>query len=750
MKGIKKAIISLFLVTLCVIGFKIDTKAAVTGTLNVPANYNWDTGENPALTGKATFPNTEPVFTGIENPPEPASATDPDNYSDPVRKTVQITQGGAVVDDENATNYLYVWKKRKHGEAATLVYKISSSNTVPDKTTATAFTSDVDVPVSVNKDKAKAKFEPRSEANKQKEFKVMVDETTDVAQKTIEMFKVTPEANGIGATLVALSDPIYLLPGEKGTVSANKSTETARANNSDTVHKYNNCALSAGITKEEETATGSSVEVKVAMSTTAAATSTVTFNYDTVKMNLGPYVNTTALNPGQTDTRTINGGYTSADYASSKVSTESITGTPWTGTSFSYTIPGLSSNTHTLYITMKDGNVFTGQVLVEDVAVNMSTVKVTKNQKVKLSRYITDSNPTTKYVSVSPIGNYVTISASSGTAGSINVTGNSTVTTETDGLKVNNVARKVIVYDIPTITTNDSSSSSTELGASSSSKNTYSSALKVVVPTSDYHDDMGWDGINTARIDFAGSKDTKSTYVKLSGSGTTASKELSSADLFSILDSVCKGSKDDVTITVYPLPKDSTNVNDYDPLVKASTTITAYKIELDTSAGAKYKINGSDYNDDFYALKGTKFTISSSAKNSGDKFQRWDNSNNDNFSTESDSFKADGSKTFKAVYGSTTPTPTPTPTTTPNGGNTDDYDDVPKTGESKADIWILWSVLFIAILGAGFMIWKRFGLVRAIAAAEEEYAIAEEEERIETEKKEKEDKLNMLKDLRNL
>lgn len=85
-----------------------------------------------------------------------------------------------------------------------------------------------------------------------------------------------------------------------------------------------------------------------------------------------------------------------------------------------------------------------------------------------------------------------------------------------------------------------------------------------------------------------------------------------------------------------------------------------------------------------------------------------------------------------------------------SGGSGSEYDDVPKTGESKTDIWVLWMVLFIAILGAGFMIWKRFGLVRAIAEAEEEYEAAEQEERVEAARKEKEDKINMIKDLRNL
>ena len=80
----------------------------------------------------------------------------------------------------------------------------------------------------------------------------------------------------------------------------------------------------------------------------------------------------------------------------------------------------------------------------------------------------------------------------------------------------------------------------------------------------------------------------------------------------------------------------------------------------------------------------------------------------------------------------------------------DGYDDVPKTGESRTDIWILWSVLLVSILGAGFMIWKRFGLVRAIAAADQEMAQAQEKERVEAEKKAEKDKMDMLKDLRNL
>ena len=125
------------------------------------------------------------------------------------------------------------------------------------------------------------------------------------------------------------------------------------------------------------------------------------------------------------------------------------------------------------------------------------------------------------------------------------------------------------------------------------------------------------------------------------------------------------------------------------------------------------------------------------------------------FSSESGgSYKVLGARTFKANYNNGSSSSSSSSSSSRNaataGEGMDDYDDVPKTGESKADIWILWSVLLISILGAGFMIRKRFGLVRAIAAADEEMAKAVHDEKVEAEKKEKESKMQMLKDLRKL
>ena len=83
-------------------------------------------------------------------------------------------------------------------------------------------------------------------------------------------------------------------------------------------------------------------------------------------------------------------------------------------------------------------------------------------------------------------------------------------------------------------------------------------------------------------------------------------------------------------------------------------------------------------------------------------------------------------------------------------GSDSDLDEVPKTGESKTDIWILWSVLLASILCAGFMVYKRFGLVKAISRVEAEEAAAEEARVAKAQEEEKENRMRMLKDLRNL
>ena len=763
MKGIRKLFFGLILMTLIGVGFKVDAKATPGMSLEIKPPTDWGaTNADFVVTLKDIesddFPNQDGSFTYTLKVVKDGDSTKElgqvevqlVTYNSGVDQKIQLktveikpfTSTVNVITNDTAKSYVSL----PIGTVKSFVESYGTETSGEKTVTLKAF-SDGDPTIT-----GSATNTPSS----------VTDDTKDVS-----IYKVTAAATGVGSSSVSFSglDDPYLLPGESidsVAVATSLAKEVAAGSN---VYKFNNWTDTENALTITDLNTTPLPSCKITMKTGAnAKATTLNANYSsTATVTFNPPISTTndQLERGETSasTRTIASAYSSGDISSVKLGdiTLGTTEWSWTGGKFTYTVPsGVQDGTNRLLITMKDGNAFYADMTVKPntATVNMNTVKVTKGQKVKLSRYITDANPTTKAVSVSTTGyNYVTVSPLSGQAGSIDVTG-SNVTTETDGMTVNGTARKVIVYGIPNIITNDSGSGSTELG-STSSKNTYTSAFKVEVPTSDYHDDMGWDGINTARIDLSGSKGTESTFVRLSGSGTTASKELASSDLFSILNSVCKGSKDDLTITVYPLPKDSTDIKEYDPLVKYTTTIPVYRIELDTSGGAKYKINGTDQSDDFYALKGTKFTIASSAKNSGERFQKWDNSNNDNFSTESDSFTASGSKTFKAIYNNGSSSSSSSSSSSGRnsgaaGEGMDDYDDVPKTGESKADIWILWSVLFVSILGAGFMIWKRFGLVRAIAEADEEVAVAEHKEEVKAKKKEKEDKIKMLKDLRNL
>ncbi len=769
MKGIKKLFFGLILMTLIGVGFKVDAKAAAEMSLEIKPPSNWG----------ATDADFVVTLLDIDN------AFFPD-------------EDGAFIYNFKVVNDANVEQVLGQVEVQLITYESKTKNKVRIESVDNEFASQLDIitnnntksSVAISRATVKSFVESygtETSGVKTVKLRAFLDgdpqkkgsaTNTPVGvkadTKTVSVYKVTAAATGVGSSSVSFSglDDPYLLPGESinsVAVTTSLAKEVAAGSN---VYKFNNWTDTQSALNINDLNTTPLPSCKITMKTgTDASATTLNANYSsTATVTFNPAISTAndQLERGETSasTRTIASAYGSGDISSVNLGDVTLDTTQWswtTGNNFTYTVPsGVQDGTNRLLITMKDGNAFYVDMTVKPntATVNMNTVKVTKGQKVKLSRYITDANPTTKAVSVSTTGyNYVTVSPLSGQAGRIDVTG-SKVTTETEGMTVNGTARKVIVYDIPNIITNDSSSGATELG-STSSKNTYSSAFKIEVPTSDYHEELfetyagGWDGINTARIDFTGSRGTESTVTSLSGSGSLGTKEISSTDLFSVLEKACKGSKDDVTITVYPLPKDSKNYKDADLLVKYTTTVTAYRIELDTSGGAKYKINGTDQSDDFYALKGTKFTIASSAKNSGERFQKWDNSNNDNFSTESDSFTASGSKTFKAIYNNGSSSSSSSSSSSGRNAATagegmDDYDDVPKTGESKADIWILWSVLFIAILGAGFMIWKRFGLVRAIAEADEEVAVAEHKEEVKAKKKEKEDKIKMLKDLRNL
>lgn len=169
----------------------------------------------------------------------------------------------------------------------------------------------------------------------------------------------------------------------------------------------------------------------------------------------------------------------------------------------------------------------------------------------------------------------------------------------------------------------------------------------------------------------------------------------------------------------------------------------------------------------FYGLKGQTFNVTAVA---GDNthFSKWSNGSTANpmaytVSAAASIYAVSGNSSTASTSSSGKSSSSSSSSSSGGGagggaggsgsGGSGDYDDVPKTGESKTDIWILWGVLLVSILGAGFMIYKRFGLVKAIAQVDAEEAAAreaEEQAKIDAETKEKEERLKVLRDLRNL
>ena len=450
--------------------------------------------------------------------------------------------------------------------------------------------------------------------------------------------------------------------------------------------------------------------------------------------------------------------------------TLATTTTTWTSGKFTFAIPdGTPEGTYPLSVTMSDavgGGTYSFEVTVDngakpDIA---SDVYVTEGMKIALSKY-QESGESTKSVMArinSETSSYASIDPSSArttpkSISSVYLVGVSSTTKKTGGLTVYNATgtesdtANVTVYPQPSIDLN-SSSSGTSLNSGTTSSSSADSPFKVTLPTGVYHDSIIWSNVSKAKIVFSYDGKTKEAELDMgSTSGSTSLSKTSSVDSLVVSDIIddLVGDSDhySIRITAYPM-----NGSTVDTAVYDSKTVDVYRVSLDGSAGARYYVNGSEKSGHFYAVKGTTYTIKSSAKNSGDRFQNWDDSV---FSSESGgSYKVLGARTFKANYNNGSSSSSSSSSSSRNaataGEGMDDYDDVPKTGESKADIWILWSVLFVSILGAGFMIWKRFGLVRAIAEADEEVAVAEHKEEVKAKKKEKEDKIKMLKDLRNL
>ena len=438
---------------------------------------------------------------------------------------------------------------------------------------------------------------------------------------------------------------------------------------------------------------------------------------------------------------------------------------PTTG-STRYLTPSVASGTGVLTLTGKEvtttdvkvkarasfaieGNAGTSTKDSDEVAVKVTSPTLTLSDV-----YVNEglSVPLTQatgngYVSVSNItttaGSYISIAKSStpALAKDITITGSNATKTITNGITVDTQTADVTVYPKPTVSWDKS-------GSGSSMKYSF----KLTMPKGAYHGSTATADITKARIQFVGKDGTYTTdAIELTDDTAGYSKKNKSdytidiKKLREIFDDICKEDKEDIEITVY--------ADGDKEVISDKKTLRVYKIDLDGSGGADYTIMGEKLSGHFYAIDGVTYEITTSPKSGyTTPVEKWDGTSFGTNTGGSTSFSS--SKTIKAYYKNSLSSSAPSSSSGRNSGaageGMDDYDDVPKTGESKADIWILWSVLFVSILGAGFMIWKRFGLVRAIAEADEEVAVAEHKEEVKAKKKEKEDKIKMLKDLRNL
>ena len=332
------------------------------------------------------------------------------------------------------------------------------------------------------------------------------------------------------------------------------------------------------------------------------------------------------------------------------------------------------------------------------------------------------------------------------------------VGSKTDGITVwpdgdpdASVSRLVKVYPAPSI----SIGSSGGFGSFNSSSSSSNAGIKITVPAATYHGrESEWNSkVEYAFVTFGSLSSGKSTtvYGSVSGSGDTKTATISLATVSNEISKIAKGDSDQILVEVNP--NVNGDITKPDKVVSGGGILLAYKIELKGDS-ATYKVNGESVKDYFYAIADQEYTIESVAKNSGDKFQKWEG--DESSTAKIDKIKFSSPRTLHAVYGNSSSSSSSSSSSkltangTGTGADSEGLDDVPKTGESKTDIWILWTVLLVSILGAGFMIYRRFGVVNAIAQAQADETAAIEQEKIDAEVKEKEDKLRVLKNLRNL
>ncbi len=788
MKGIKKLFYGLVFMALISVGFKIEAKAAPTApTMSLVTSAgsltNWSNPETKLVARISLVNGNFPEIT--ENPSSAGqvyTATTPYTIKIVDTTTPANTIGDTVIlnlitektyDTAVHTNYyiqivgqerqllettdndvILVPKDGASGVKNTMILNMGSGNTVTEtvKATGTAGTT-TKSPDTLNVTGG-------------------VD-ATDSANTTLKIAKVTGAAYCGTDVLAALTcdgsvvpdTGIYMLPQEIKTFTTTGISEAYTYKN----WTKDNAGAGAELT---ESAKGTT---KFRMSTDPAAT-VLKENYGSLTFT--PDITTsTVVKPNVTSdefTYTLT-GFELADIAGVYLDETTTTVTPtWTGGKFTFKAPlGTSEGVHTLKIKMTaaaGGGTITRQFTVDnDDPVELDAViYVTEGFDVLLSSFISEGSATKSvrasitsdaksYASLKP----TTAGTKATNIGAIYVHGDS-ATKDTEAktgkkhLKLYNAGgtteydtANITVYPKPVVTINPSGSSSSSSSLNSTTTTSSSSTdtpLRVDLPIGVYHGSRAWSDVKRATVIFSVSgKDIEKT---LDMTTTDSNNKLikyanvNSMALSSVLKDLCgSDSSKEVTVKAYP-----NNGSGYDPDVYGEAKFTAYRIGLDTTGGAKYTVNGSEVNDGyFYGVDGTTYTIKSTASNGG----TLDKTNSGDFNNgETISLRVLGARTLKAVYTDKSKTPDTGGEGTdsdPNG-----LDPVPKTGESKTDIWILWSVLLVSILGAGFMIWKRFGLVRAIAQAEEEVAVAEHEEKVEAEAKEKESKINMLKDLRNL
>lgn len=315
------------------------------------------------------------------------------------------------------------------------------------------------------------------------------------------------------------------------------------------------------------------------------------------------------------------------------------------------------------------------------------------------------------------------------------------------------VTANLKVYPAPSVSTGSSGG----FGSFNSSSSSSNAGITVSVPASTYHGgESEWvPSVKYAFVTFNSLSSGKSTTLRGSVSGTTSSDSktatVSLATVSNEISKIAKGDNDQIYVEVNPESAESDMLPD--KAVSGVGILNAFKIELKGDS-ATYKVNGESVKDYFYAIADQEYTIESVAKNSGDKFQKWEG--DESSTAKIDKIKFSSPRTLHAVYGNSSSSSSSSSSSkltangTGTGADSEGLDDVPKTGESKTDIWILWTVLLVSILGAGFMIYRRFGVVNAIAQAQADETAAIEQEKIDAEVKEKEDKLRVLKNLRNL